>query len=613
MFKPEEELAKLPDSPGVYLFKDSTGKVIYVGKAVSLRNRVRSYYRDLSGQHQKVRAMMKRVESFETILVGTEVEALVLESNLIKERRPRYNILLRDDKSYPYIVIKNEKFPRLQKTRRVVNDGSSYFGPYPNALAVNEIVDLLHELYPLRTCNLNFDKGQTLERPCLKYFIDLCPAPCVGKAHEETYMENVAKIDRFLKSGDRELEDYLEEQMKIHSKNLDFELAAKYRDYLAQIDSLMEKQRISKAHGGDVDLIAIERGDRNVSAQVFFMRSGKVVDSENFLMEDDFKTPTEEVVSSFMKQFYLNASYIPGEILVDHMPIDSEAIATYLSDKRGSRVNLRVPQRGEKVDLLEMVRKNAQENLKKYEDKQRRRERIQPLGYEIFIEKLGLESAERIECYDISNISGVQSVGSMVVFTNGVKDSREYRKFRIKDVEGPDDYGSMREVLSRRLSRGLRERKKNSQTGFGRMPDLIIVDGGKGQVSAALEVLEELSLSIPVCGLVKDDKHRTRGVIYRGEEILLKVSTPDYRFLYQVQEEAHRFAIDYHRRLRQRDAVASSLEEIPGVGRARRIELMKHFKSVDRVKEASFEELIKVDKINRAVAQNILDYYQEGK
>lgn len=610
-FNIEYELDKLPDSPGVYQMKDASGEVIYVGKAISLRNRVRSYFRSTGSQHPKVRALVSHIESFETILVGNEVEALVLESNLIKEKRPKYNIILRDDKSYPYIVIKNEKFPRVMKTRNVKNDGSTYFGPYPNALAVNDIVDLLHDIYPIRTCNLDFAKGQKLDRPCLNHFIDRCPAPCVDKADESIYLGNIKKVERFLKGDSKDLLSYLEDQMEKNSQNLNFELAAKYRDYIEQVDVLMQKQRISKVSGQDIDLIAITRGDRNVSAHVFFMRAGKVVDSENFIMEDNYKTPTEEVMSSFMKQFYLNASYIPREILVDEEPRDIDAIVDYLSKKRGTKVNLRVPQRGEKVDLLRVVRGNSRENLRKYEEKQIKRERKSPLGYELFLKELGLESGERIEAYDISNISGAQSVGAMVVFTNGLKDKKEYRKFKIKTINGPDDYGSMKEVLSRRLSRGIKESKVNDYSGFGHLPDLIIVDGGKGQVNIAEELLSDLGLAIPVCGLVKDAKHQTRGVIFNNKEIILKRNSPTYRFLYSVQEEAHRFAIDYHKTLRKKDQVASQLEDIEGVGRARRIELMKHFRSIDKVKKASVEELIKVPKISQGVAENIVKYFRK--
>lgn len=592
--------------------KDIDDEVIYVGKAISLKKRVRSYFNNDKNKHPKVVAMVKRIVSFEYIIVGNEVEALVLESNLIKEKKPKYNILLRDDKTYPFIKVTNEKFPRILKTRIVKNDGAIYYGPYPNAFAVNEIIDMLHEIYPIRSCNLDFDKGASLERPCLNYYIGRCPAPCVGLADEEKYMGYIDEIVEFLKGKTGKLTDYLNEQMKIKAAELNFEVAAKYRDYLQKIDVLMQKQRISKAGDQDIDLISLARGDRHACVMIFFMRSAKIVDSEHFILKDDFREEHGEIISSFIKQYYLDASYIPKEILVDHMPSDSTAIEDFLSGKRGTKVNVREPKRGEKVDLLEIVRKNAKESLLKYEEKQRKRERVVPLGYEMFVEMLELDSAERIEAYDISNISGVQSVGSMVVFTNGSKDSKEYRKFKIKTIIGSDDYGSMREVLERRLTRGLKEMVKNNNTGFGRLPNLIIMDGGKGQVSIAQSVLDEFNLNIPVAGLVKDDKHRTRGILYRGEEIGLKVSSPVYRFLYSIQEEAHRFAINYHRKLREKELVNSVLDEIPGVGKARRTEILKHFKSVENVKKASLEELKEVPKMTEKVARNIIDFFAKG-
>lgn len=592
--------------------KDIDDEIIYVGKAISLKKRVRSYFNNDKNKHPKVVAMVKRIVSFEYIIVGNEVEALVLESNLIKEKKPKYNILLRDDKTYPFIKVTNEKFPRILKTRIVKNDGAIYYGPYPNAFAVNEIIDMLHEIYPIRNCNLDFDKGASLERPCLNYYIGRCPAPCVGLADEEKYMGYIDEIVEFLKGKTGKLTDYLNEQMKIKAAELNFEVAAKYRDYLQKIDVLMQKQRISKVGDQDIDLISLARGDRHACVMIFFMRSAKIVDSEHFILKDDFREEHGEIISSFIKQYYLDASYIPKEILVDHMPSDSTAIEDFLSGKRGTKVNVREPKRGEKVDLLEIVRKNAKESLLKYEEKQRKRERVVPLGYEMFVEMLELDSAERIEAYDISNISGVQSVGSMVVFTNGSKDSKEYRKFKIKTIIGSDDYGSMREVLERRLTRGLKEMVKNNNTGFGRLPNLIIMDGGKGQVSIAQSVLDEFNLNIPVAGLVKDDKHRTRGILYRGEEIGLKVSSPVYRFLYSIQEEAHRFAINYHRKLREKELVNSVLDEIPGVGKARRTEILKHFKSVENVKKASLEELKEVPKMTEKVARNIIDFFAKG-
>lgn len=611
MFNIEDELTKLPKAPGVYLMKDKDGEVIYVGKAKVLYNRVRSYFRKDSQKNAKVRAMVERIESFEYIIVGNEVEALVLESNFIKEKRPKYNILLRDDKSYPYIGIMNEKFPRVMKVRKVEKGKGEYFGPYPNAIAVNDTVELIHDLFKIRNCRLDFDKGQRLDRPCLNYFIDRCQGPCVGRADEDLYMEDIEKIKTYLKGDTRALTTRLEADMKAYAKDLNFEMAAKYRDYLEQIEILNEKQRVSKAGKGDIDLISFYRGDRNVSIQVFFIRSGKTVDAENFIMRDDFEESSGLVMASFLKQFYLDSSYIPKEILIEEEPVDKEAIEAFLSEKRGSKVTLRKPLIGDKVDMLKMVRLNAKDALIKYEEKKQKRERKLPLGLEMLMEEIDLGKANRIEAYDISNISGVQSVGSMVVFTNGIKDSKEYRKFKIKSIEGPDDYGSMREVLTRRFKRYEREKSTDKRTGFGALPDLIMMDGGKGQVGICQEVLDEFGLDVKVIGLVKDDKHRTRGIIYNNEEIMVKVTSPIYKFIYQIQEEAHRFAISYHRKLRQKAQTNSVLDEIPGIGKVRRRALLKHFRSVNNIKKAQVEDLCQVEGISQALAEDIYEFFRK--
>lgn len=611
MFVIEEELNKLPKKPGVYQMKDKDGEVIYVGKAKNLYNRVRSYFRKDSQKDPKVKAMVKRIVSFEYIIVGNEVEALILESNFIKEKKPHYNILLRDDKSYPYIQITNEKYPRVRKIRTVKKDGSEYFGPFPNAVAVNDTIELIHDLFKIRNCNLNFDKGQSLDRPCLNYYIDRCPAPCVGKADEVEYLKDIDSIKRFLKGDTKDLTDYLQKQMLENSKKLNFELAARYRDYIQQIEIIMQKQRISKAGEDDLDLISYARGDRNVSVQMFFVRSGKIIDTENFIMKDDFKEDDSLVIASFMKQFYLNASYIPKQILVEKEPNDKEAIVGFLSNRKGSKVIVRKPLKGDKFEMLKMVRKNAIDALYKYEERKQRTERKLPLGLELLMKTIDLQSARRIEAYDISNISGVQSVGSMVVFTNGIKDTREYRKFKIKTIDGADDYGSLREVLTRRIARGIKESQYTDAAGFGAKPDLIIMDGGKGQVNVAKEVLKEFDLDIKVIGLVKDDKHRTRGIIYNDEEIILDFSSPTYKFIYAIQEEAHRFAIEYHRKLRQRNQTNSILDEIPGIGKVRRRELLRHFKSVNNIKKARKEELAEVPQISLEIAENIIEFFRQ--
>ncbi|MGO4987287.1 excinuclease ABC subunit UvrC [Gallicola sp. Sow4_E12] len=612
MFNIEEELKKIPQKPGVYLMFNKDDKIIYVGKAINLRRRVHQYFDKSRNRSPKVKAMVEHIEYFEYIIVDNEVESLVLESNLIKENRPHYNILLRDDKQYPYIKITNESFPRVLKVRSVGKDNGKYFGPYPNAYAVNDIIDLFHEMYKIRDCNLNFDKGQYLKRPCLNYFIERCDGPCVGKADKEKYQEQINEVEEFLKGKEQKVIKELEAKMMDESRKLNFESAAKYRDRINNISIILEKQKVSNVEALDMDMISLARDEGIICAQVFFMRNGKIIDREHFFLEDDFNEKNEEIMSSFMKQFYVDLTYIPKTILVDILPNEAEGLGALLSEKRGNKVEIRNPQRGDKVDLMEMVRKNAKEMLEKYIARHFKRERNIQSAILDLQELTGIPNIDRIECYDISNTSGVQSVGSMIVFTKGKKDPKEYRKFKIKTVEGPDDYASHREVLTRRLKRGLVEEKKgNTATGFGKMPDIILMDGGKGQVNIAESVLQELGIRIPVLGLVKDQDHKTRGIIYRNREYPLKVTTAIYRLLYQIQEEAHRFAINYHRKLREKALQASELDSIAGIGPARKKELLKYFKSIAKIRKATVEELKEVPKINQQAAENIYNYFKE--
>ncbi len=607
-----ETLQRLPDEPGVYIMKDGAGTIIYVGKAISLKKRVRQYFNKDKNKHPKVVALVSHIASIEYIIVDNEVEALILESNFIKENRPHYNVLLRDDKQYPYIKVTNEKFPRLLKVRQVHKDRANYFGPFPNAFAVNDLIDLMQELYSIRTCNLNFDKGQRLPRPCLNYFIDRCKGPCIGEVDEEEYHSAIREVEQFLSGREDKLIDLLTERMKSASAALNFEAAAKYRDNLKSVEIIMEKQKISKAGQVDSDLIAMARGEGSVCIQVFFMRAGKIVDREHFIMKDDYEVEPQEILSSFMKQFYIDMTYIPKEILVESMPEDSEAIASFLSQKRGNKVFLHEPKRGEKVDALDMVRKNAADMLEKYEKQANRKERNRSIALGELEELLGIQPLKRLEAYDISNISGVQSVGSMIVFENGEKAPKEYRKYKIKSVEGPDDYKSLEEVLTRRFKRGLLERSEGrTHSGLAKFPSLILMDGGKGQIGVAKKVLASLGIDLPVCGLVKDDHHTTRGIIYKDREFRLKVNSPGYRLVYKIQEEAHRFAIAYHRKLRNVAMKQSILDDVPGIGAVRKAALLSTLKSVDNIKAATVEELAAVPKMNRSAAEKVYRFFND--
>lgn len=602
------ELSRLPDRPGVYLMKDKDDKIIYVGKAKNLKNRVRTYFQSDSNKSMKVIKMVEKIESFEYIIVDTEVEALVLESNFIKEHRPHYNIILRDDKQYPYIMITREKFPRIVKVRQVNNDNNIYFGPYPNALAVNDIIDLLQTIFKIRTCNLNFDKGARLKRPCLNYYIGKCDAPCVGKSDEKTYMSNIQSVTDFLKGKEDELNDYLTGKMLEYSKNLLFEKAAEYRDYLASIRALMEKQKVTNVNGENIDVLAMYKKGPFVCMQIYFMRDGKVVDRKHFIMDDTWDDLESEITSSFMKQFYLNTSFVPKEILVGQVPDDKKIIEEILKEKMNRKVNIYQPKRGEKYQLLQMASENAKKMLDEFLQKREERERKKNLGLKNLEKTLGISQINRIEAYDISNTSGVNSVGSMVVYEDGKKAKKEYRKFKIRTVEGPDDYASMREVLTRRFKRA--QNAESSDSGFGHLPELIIMDGGIGHVHLAKSIVDEFGFKIEVIGLAKDDKHKTRAIVIKDREIDLDKNTAVYRFLFDIQEEVHRFALSYHNKLRSDSITTSELTNIEGLGKKRIENLYKHFKSFKAIKEALVEELAQCDGISQKVAKNIFDYFR---
>ncbi|MFO3716380.1 excinuclease ABC subunit UvrC [Anaerococcus cruorum] len=605
------KLKELPDLPGVYIMRNADDEIIYVGKAISLKKRVRQYFDNNKNKGAKVLAMVSHIDHFEYIIVENEVEALVLESNLIKKNRPKYNIVLRDDKQYPYIKITNEKFPRIQKVRQIYNDKANYYGPYPDAYAVNDAIDLFHMYYPFRTCNLDFDKGQTLDRPCLNYFIKRCKGPCIHDEDEARYMEHINDVKSFLENKSDKIPNWVLEKMNESSAELNFEMASKYRDFYRALSTISERQKVTETAGEDMDIIAMSKGHTAIVMQVFLMRQGKIVEREHFIIKNDYIETNKEIMSSFIKQFYLDIMYVPKEILIEIEPDDLATINEFLNQKRGSKVLVHEPKLGRKKELVNMALTNANDMRIKYEKQVEKKDRKKSAGINQLKEILNMPEIKRIECYDISNTSGVQSVGSMVVFEDGHPNPKEYRKFKIKTIEGPNDYGSLKEVLTRRFKNGIKELEKgNTTTGFGNMPDLILMDGGKGQVSSALEIINEFKLDIEIAGLVKDDKHTTRAIIYQGEEIFIKRSEPVYKLIYEIQEEAHRFAINYHRKLMQNTMKTSELDNIKGVGEKTRTNLYKHFKSISNIKKASVEELMEVPLVGRAQALEIYKYFR---
>ena len=620
MFNIDDELKKLPDRPGVYIMKNKKGEIIYVGKAISLKKRVRQYFGSSKNNPPKVNALVKNIYEFEYIIVDNEVEALILESNLIKKNKPKYNILLRDDKQYPYIKITtNEKYPRVIKTRRVLKDGAKYFGPYPSGYAVNDTLDIIRNLYPIRTCNQNLEKNKRKTRPCLNYYIGKCLGPCQDNVDEGRYMEMIDEVIMFLNGKEDKLIEIIEEKMKKASDNLDFENAAKYRDQINSLNIILEKQKIVSSNLTDQDIIGVARSIDEVCVQVFFIRTGKIIGREHFILSDTFNEDRKEILNSFIKQFYLGTAYVPKEILIEEEIEDMEAISKWLSEKRGNKVTIRVPKRGEKSELMEMVRKNALDMINQYGDKLLRKQRENEKALKQLKQALNLNKLPtRIEAYDISNINGVSPVGSMVVFERGEPKKSDYRRFKIQSVNTPDDYKSMGEIIRRRFTRGLKEKKTMKENkiqikGFSTFPGLVMVDGGKGQVNTALDVLEELELDIPICGLVKDDFHKTRGIIYNDEEINLEEDSAGFKLIYRIQEEAHRFAINYHRSLRTKKMFKSELDDIRGIGDKRKKELLKYFHTIDNIKKASIEELIKVKGMNKKVAEDLYNHFRNNK
>lgn len=604
MFDIQEQLKKLPAEPGVYLMKDKDDQIIYVGKAISLKNRVRQYFQSSKNHSSKVKSMVKNINSFEYIITDSELEALILECNLIKKYRPKYNVLLRDDKTYPYIkVTVNEDYPRILKVRRVLKDKAKYFGPYTNVEAVNDTLEVIRNIYPIRTCSIDIDRAiKNNIRPCLNFHIKKCVGPCTGNVSKEEYNKMIEEILLFLSGKEEKLIEILKEKMNKCSMEFNFEEAAIYRDKIINLQEMMQKQKIDVSTDDiNQDIIAMAYNDEEACVQSFFIRHGKIVGREHFILEGVMDITKESILGSFVKQFYMNAEYIPKEIIIECEIEDQVILEEWLSNIKGQKVSIRVPQKGDKKSLIQLVKKNAMEYLEKFSNLNKRKfERSEGALIEL-AEVLGLsEPPRRIESYDISNIQGVDSIGVMVVFTNGIKDKKEYRRYKIKTVEGPNDYDSMAEILERRIQKG-------------DFADLILLDGGKGQVSAVKKVFEKYGIDIPLWGMYKDDKHRTKGLINATKEIELDRTSNLYRFVASIQEEVHNYAISYHRSLRNKSLTKSTLDDIPGVGEKRKKALLSHFKRIEEIKNASEEELSQVEGLNRRVAESIYNYFRKGE
>lgn len=617
MFDFEYHLKNLPDKPGVYLMKNSLGEVIYVGKAKILKNRVKSYFQNSKNHSEKVRIMVKNIAEFEYIVTDSEMEALILECNLIKKYSPKYNILLKDDKFYPFIKITmKDDFPRVFVTRNFAKDGSKYFGPYTNGTAVYETINLIYKIFPLRTCKLAIRENGDKVRPCLNYHIKKCFGPCGGHIGKDEYGKMISDIIDILSGKDTYVIKMLKAEMESAAENLEFEKAASLRDKILAIEAIVEKQKIFKTMEGDEDFINIDQDEKDSCIQVFFSRDGKILGREHFIFENTANESIAEILEEFIASFYGGTAKVPKTIYVPEVN-EVELMEEYLTIKRGSKVWLKVPQKGQKKDMLEMVKNNAKITLEKFKDKYLKDKEINRIALQELQELLELDEWPlRIEAYDISNIQGVDSVGTMVVFEEGRAKNSDYRRFKIKTVKGANDYDSMREILTRRFNHGLEEVKaiqernlKLSAGKFSNFPDLIMMDGGKGQVNIALEVLESLNINIPVCGLVKDDKHQTRGIVYNNKELIINRSSNLMQLIRRIQDEVHRFAITYHRSLRDKRTLHSILDDIPNVGEKRRRALLMKFGSVDNIKKATVEELLEVPSIDKKSAESIYIYF----
>ena len=614
MFDIQEELKKLPGKPGVYLMHDETDKIIYVGKAISLKNRVRQYFQSSRNKGAKIEQMVTHISRFEYIVTDSELEALVLECNLIKEHRPKYNTMLMDDKAYPFIkVTVQEPFPRVMLARRVQKDKAKYFGPYTSAGAVKDTIELIRKLYFIRSCNRRLPKDIGKERPCLNYHIHQCKAPCQGYISKEEYRKSVEEVLHFLNGNYDPILEKLKAQMEEASEALEFERAIEYRELINSVQKIAQKQKITDTAGDDRDIVAVSKDLEDAVVQVFFIRNGRLIGRDHFYLKSAENDTEGEILSSFIKQFYAGTPYIPAELMLPEEIEDQDIIEEWLTARRERRVHLRIPKKGTKEKLVELAQKNAQMVLKN--DRERlKREEGRTIGAVKELEKiLGLKGIIRMEAYDISNTNGFDSVGSMVVYEHGKPKRNDYRKFKIKTVQGPDDYASMNEVLTRRFGHGLREQQEESETGgFQIFPNLIMMDGGRGQVNIALEVLEKLHLHIPVCGMVKDDNHRTRGLYFNNTELPIDRNSECFRLITRIQDEAHRFAITFHRQLRSKGQVHSVLDDIPGVGPARRKDLMRCFENIDAIRNATVEELKELPSMNEKSAQEVYKFFHQN-
>ncbi len=619
MFNIEEELKKLPREPGVYIMRDDKDVILYVGKAVNLHNRVRSYFRENIGRGPMIDKMVSLIARFEYIVTDSELEALVLENNLIKENSPKYNTLLKDDKTYPYIkVTVGEEYPRILFSRTMKKDKSKYYGPYTSAAAVKDTIELLNKLYCLRTCRRSLPRDIGMDRPCLNYHIKQCMAPCQGYVSKEQYRRQVEQALEFLNGNYNFILKDLEAKMKAASEALDFEAAAGYRDLYNSVRSVAQKQKITDSVGEDKDVIALYRDETEAVVQVFFVRDGKLIGREHYYMTNVSENSEADILENFVKQFYAGTPFIPRELMLQYEIGDGELIERWLTERKGARVYLRVPKIGSKEKLVELAAQNARHILEQDRERLKREEGRTVGAVKEIAGVLGLSHIERMEAFDISNINGFENVGSMIVFEKGRPKPSDYRKFRIRTVSGPDDYACMREVLTRRFRHGLEESRELDEKkldrdfgSFTRFPDLLMMDGGRGQVNIALSVLRELHIDIPVCGMVKDDNHRTRGLYFNNVELPIDTHSEGFKLITRIQDEAHRFAIEYHRSLRSKAQVRSVLDDIPGVGPARRKALMRHFRSIEEIKAATVEELAALPELNRRAAEEIYDFFRQ--
>lgn len=619
-FNIQEELKKLPEKPGVYIMHDRRDAIIYVGKAVKLKNRVRSYFRENANHSIKIARMVTQIERFEYIVTDSELEALVLENNLIKEHRPKYNTMLKDDKTYPYIkVTLGEDYPRVLFARQIKKDKSKYYGPYTSAAAVKDSIELINKIYKLRTCNRNLPRDCGKERPCLDYYIHQCDAPCQNYIEKEEYGKNVKEALEFLNGKYEKILRNLQEKMEEASEKMEFEEAIRYRDLYQSVKQIAQRQKITDTEGEDRDIVALARDEYDAVVQVFFIRAGKLIGREHFYMTNISEHEEREILNSFIKQFYAGTPYIPKEIFIQAEIEEQKIIEEWLSGKKGAKVTLKIPKKGSKEKLVDLASKNAAMVLRQDRERIKREEGRTIGAVKEIANLLGILQIERMEAFDISNISGFENVGSMVVYEKGRPKKSDYRKFKIKSITGPDDYGCMKEVLTRRFLHGMEEKKelkeKNLEEQFGsftKFPDLLLMDGGKGQVNIALQVLKELDLKVPVCGMVKDDNHRTRGLYFNNKEIKIDKNSEGFKLITRIQDEAHRFAIEYHRSLRSKEQVHSILDDIPGIGPQRRKALMKTYKNIGDIRNATIEELAAIPEIPLNIAKEIYSFFHSS-